>query len=137
MKKEHSAGILVYRKLKENVFLLLDYGKYWDFPKGHLEDAETEEQAARRELLEETGISKISLENDFKEKISYVFKDKQGRLIAKDVVFFLGSVKSPKVKISFEHSGFQWLPFELALRAVTYKNAKGILSKAQDYLQKK
>ena len=132
MKKEHSAGVLVYRK--GNIFLLLDYGKYWDFAKGHLEKDETEMQAALRELKEETGISKISINEGFKEKIFYVFKDKQGHLISKDVVFFLGQVKDSKVKISFEHKGYQWLTYEKAIETVSYKNAKTILRKAHEFL---
>src|SRR2546423_729346 len=48
---ERSAGVLVYRippRKKDPEFLLLDYGRYWDFPKGHIEKGEDELAAALR-----------------------------------------------------------------------------------------
>ena len=57
MKREKSAGAIVFRKEKEPVYLLLHYeAKHWDFPKGHVEKNETDEQTVRREIQEETGI---------------------------------------------------------------------------------
>lgn len=51
---EQSAGGLVVRN--REVLLIRDrYGR-WTFPKGHLEEGETERQAALREVREETGI---------------------------------------------------------------------------------
>jgi len=39
------------------------------------------------------------------------------------------------VKVSFEHIGFKWLPYEEAIEKLTFKNAKDILKKANDYLK--
>lgn len=36
----------------------------WLFPKGHVEEGETDEQAARREILEETGIDQLEYIDD-------------------------------------------------------------------------
>ena len=36
----------------------------WDFPKGHVEDGETDEQAAHREIAEETGIDNTQIIHD-------------------------------------------------------------------------
>lgn len=50
---------------------LLVHGKKsqkWGFPKGHMEEGETEEQTALREFCEETG---IRLEKPFERKIRY------------------------------------------------------------------
>lgn len=51
-------------------YVLLVYGKKsqkWGFPKGHMEFGESEEDTARRELREETGI-------DWTDKFSYRFR---------------------------------------------------------------
>ena len=45
VKAERSAGVIVFRlrgRAKEAQFLLLDYGKYWEYPKGHVEKGEDE-----------------------------------------------------------------------------------------------
>lgn len=36
----------------------------WFFPKGHIEEGETDEQAARREIEEETGLTNLELIDD-------------------------------------------------------------------------
>ncbi|GEM_PF-1435311 len=40
----------------------LDRGDYWFIPKGHMDSGETLEEAARREIFEETGISDLSFQ---------------------------------------------------------------------------
>ena len=47
VRREFSAGFVLFRETPEGIrFLLLDYGKHWDYPKGHLEEGETAWQAA-------------------------------------------------------------------------------------------
>jgi hypothetical protein len=53
------------------------------------------------------------------------------------VVFYLAETKIKEVKISEEHTGFMWLPYEASLKRLTYKNAKEILKKANGYLVSK
>ena len=52
-------------------FLLLDYGRHWDFVKGHVEAGEDDLSAAIRELKEETGISSPSLVPGFRREVTY------------------------------------------------------------------
>ncbi len=63
MNLEHSAGGLVYRQHGREVDICMikdSYGR-WTFPKGHLEVHESLEEAARREIGEETGIDETLL----------------------------------------------------------------------------
>jgi hypothetical protein len=53
----------------------------------------------------------------------------------KTVIFYLAKTKTEKVKLSFEHIGFEWLPYTEAIEKLTYKNAKEILEKANKYLK--
>ena len=60
MTHEKSCGGIVYRKFHGNTeILLIKHVKsgYWSFPKGHVENGETEEETAKREIKEETGLS--------------------------------------------------------------------------------
>ena len=89
LKKELSAGCVVYKKDDPVKYLLLHYeADHWDFPKGHVEANESNEQAALREVKEETGIEDANLIPGFKESISYYYKQ-QSQTIFKEVVFFL------------------------------------------------
>jgi len=149
---EHSAGAIIFRKEPFDVaqgkdgkiyYLLLHYppvihrsGKeYWDLSKGHLEPGETEGKTVRREVEEETGLKDVKFISGFRETIKYFFKW-EGKTIFKTVAFYVLETKTKEVKISGEHIGYKWLPYEEALEQLTYKNAKEILQKANDFLSK-
>ena len=139
---EKSAGAVIFRKEGNKIYyLLLHYPsnakaprEYWDFPKGHIEKGEKIEETVKREVKEETGLKDIKLIEGFKEWIKYFFKFK-GKNIFKIVTFFLAETKTKTVKVSFEHIGFKWLPYEEAIEKLTFKSAKDILKKANDYLK--
>ncbi len=137
MKKEKSAGIIIFlEKSKEILFLLLHYPTgHWDFVKGKTESGETEYETALREAKEETGISDLKFIEGYKEKISYNFQY-EGELIYKEVVFFLAKTETEEIKISHEHLDYSWLNYKNALKKTTYQNAKNVLTKANDLLQK-
>ena len=141
MPVEKSAGAVVFYKNKEVEYLLLHYPgstkkakDYWDFPKGHIEEGESEIETVKREVYEETGLKDIEILPNFKTSIKYFFQ-KEGKKIFKIVVFYLARANTKEVKISFEHIGFVWLPFEKAVEKVTYKNAKEVLKKAHNFLE--
>jgi 8-oxo-dGTP pyrophosphatase MutT (NUDIX family) len=138
MKRETSAGIVVfYEREKKREYLLLHYESgHWDFPKGHLEKGETKIEAAQRELKEETGLQAKPLEG-FEDSFAYFFKNpKTHELINKTVYFFIGRARTKEVTLSFEHTGYEWLPYKEAFEKLTYKNAKELLRHVEKYLQK-
>ncbi|PIR72319.1 MAG: diadenosine tetraphosphate hydrolase [Candidatus Nealsonbacteria bacterium CG10_big_fil_rev_8_21_14_0_10_36_24] len=146
MPKETSAGAIIFRKEDSVIYYLLLHYKsgHWDFPKGHIEEGEKEEDTVKREVAEETGIKNIKIIEGFKERIKYFFREnynskenkEKGRKewIFKTVTFYLAQTQTKEVKISFEHKGFKWLRYEEALKQLTFKNAKEILKKANDRL---
>ena len=149
MPVERSAGAVIFRDEKSGCkYLLLNHfpGKYsrnrkdkaghWDFPKGHIEKGEKTLDTVRREIKEETGISRINIVPVFKETIRYFVGPKGDRRL-KFVAFFLGRTKQKKVTISHEHQGFAWLPFEEAHKLLTYPNSKKILKKAHEFISRK
>ena len=134
MKREKSCGVVVFHKASKEYLLLHYPSGHWDFPKGHVEEGEEEEDTARRETKEETGLD-INIIPGFRKRISYFYRHKD--LIVKDVIFFLAESTTKEVKISFEHKRFKWLPFEDAMKLTTYQNSKNVLEKADEFLKEK
>ena len=151
MPREKSAGAIIYRKEAGiNYYLLLHYvpaeeGKkgQWGFAKGHVEEGETDIEAAKREIFEETGIEDLRLVPGFKEIEKYFFRRvyglkgkarKEAPWVFKAVIFFLAETKTKDIKISDEHIGFIWLPIEEAIKKTTFKNSKKLLKEANDFI---
>lgn len=131
VKAEESVGAVVYHK---GEFLLLEYGKgkHWGFVKGHIEGDETKKDTILRELEEETGITDAEIINGFSESLGYYFK--RDELVSKKVTYFLIVAGSKKVRLSHEHSSYQWLPFNKALNKLSFENTKRVLRKARPFL---
>ena len=129
---ERSAGIVLYREsATKKFFLLLLYPSgHWDFVKGKIEKNEDNRQAAIRETREETGITDVEFVDGFEERIHYTYQF-FGKIVQKEVVFFLGKTKTEDVKLSEEHLDHIWLEFDDALAKTTYQNAKNLLQKSK------
>jgi 8-oxo-dGTP pyrophosphatase MutT (NUDIX family) len=153
MPREKSAGAIIFTKESGKIFyLLLHYpginrkGGHWEFAKGHIEEGENYEQTVKREVAEETGLKDVKIMPGFKEHIKYFFRQykknvvasekskKQTSWIFKLVTFFIAEAGTKDVKLSAEHIGFAWLPFDEAIKKVTYKNSRELLKKANEFI---
>ena len=135
MREQESAGIVLFRNASnKNEFLLLNYPQgHWDFVKGKVEEGETPHEAALRETKEETGISDIEFIDGFEESVEYNFRFKNED-IHKKVTFFLAKTNKKKISLSHEHNDFVWLEYDDALKKTTFRNAKNVLSKTNEFL---
>ena len=135
MREQKSAGIVLFSNTSnKNEFLLLNYPQgHWDFIKGKVEQGETPRETASRETKEETGISDIEFIDGFEESIEYDFRFKNED-IHKKVIFFLAKTNEKKISLSHEHNDFVWLEYDDALKKTTFRNAKNVLSKANEFL---
>ena len=135
MIRETSAGaVLLCNTSGKNEFLLLNYPQgHWDFVKGKMEVGETPHETVKREMGEETGISNFKLIKGFEEYVEYNFRFKNED-IHKTVVFFLAKTNEKKITLSHEHNDFVWLEYDDALKKTTFRNAKNVLSKTNEFL---
>lgn len=147
---EISVGSVVFRLLPDGrrAYLLLHYPSgHFDFAKGHIEKGETEEETLRRETEEETGITDLAVYSK-RVSISYFYTAKgnerarriregRGLWIFKDVHFYPAETKTEAVRLSHEHIGSVWLPYEEALSRVTFENARRVLRETESYLASK
>jgi 8-oxo-dGTP pyrophosphatase MutT (NUDIX family) len=108
---------------------------FWIFPKGHAEVGEAPAEAASRELIEETGITAITLDEANKFEVSYSFVH-EGVRIEKTVIYFLGIVSDIATHISQPHEikEIKWCTFEEAEALLTHKNSKDVLAAAKKML---
>ena len=136
MRNEISCGALVYCIENQDIkFLLLQHSQgHWDFPKGNNEKGETYLETTRREIKEETGICDIVFIDRFEKEISYKYR-RENEKISKKVIYFLAETKARDVVLSSEHTDFVWESYENALKKVTYKNAKEILTQGSSFLK--
>lgn len=105
----------------------------WDFPKGHVEEGESEIETALREIKEETGLDAEILP-DFREEISYVLKNGK----KKTVIFFLGKVRGRNIKISLQEEEvgeYRFLMPDEAEKLITFDENRGVLLKALKFLK--
>ncbi len=135
--REKSCGVILYRNEKGvREYLLLHYPSgHWDYPKGHVEEIDgTEMDTARRELEEETGIKNVEFEPGYREPMYYDFNRGKKEVVRKTVVYFLARSNESSVKLSFEHKNYIWLPYDKALKKLTFENARELMRRGQKHL---
>jgi 8-oxo-dGTP pyrophosphatase MutT (NUDIX family) len=134
VKKEHSAGGVVFRMdAGQPLYLLIrDSYQNWGFPKGHIERGEQPDEAAQREVCEETGLAGLAIRGAI-DTIDWFFRFR-GQLIHKSCQFFL--MESAEATTSPQHNegitACRWIAFEEAESLVSYANAREVLRRAHD-----
>lgn len=133
---EFSAGVIAYNYQRgKRRFLFLKRKDFLDAPKGHIEKGEHAVDAAVRETMEESGLSVLP-DRFFRHEIAY-WHVRNGEKIKKHVTFLLARVPDDaKVKISWEHEGYEWLALDEALEKMSFKNQKQSIIEANAYIDK-
>ena len=102
-----AAGAVVFRRSERGIrILVLRAYKNWDFPKGMVEPGESELDAAKREVTEETGLADLDYPfgDEFKETVPYA-----GNKVAR---YYLAQADAEKVTLSKEHHEYRWVGFD-------------------------
>lgn len=139
MERRFSAGGVIVKKEKgkPKVLLIKDsYGR-WTWPKGHIEKGEKPEEAALREISEETGLKKIKIEKKLG-KQEYFFTLK-GKKIFKTVYIFLIKAQA-REKLAIQTREIEkgrWFLAEDAVKRIEYKGSKEFLKKGIKAFRKK
>jgi len=130
-----SAGGVIFRRVncKFEVALVL-HKNDWRLPKGLVEGNETFEQAASREIREETGLNGELVDKIGEINYSYV----QEKRYFKMVHFYLFRFVEGSVdKHDSEFDTVKWFSTTKALQILTYAKERKILEKAIAMIRKK
>lgn len=121
MKYEKSCGAIVVEDGK--VLLVKHNAGHWDFPKGHVEEGETEFETAIREVKEETNIDiKIEKEN------KYISEYSPKENVMKTVIYFIGEKVGGEDKPQMEEvSDVEWIDVNKAVERITHQRSKEIM----------
>ena len=121
MKQEKSCGAVVIDN--DKVLVVKHNAGHISFPKGHVENEETDRETAIREVKEETGMD-IEVDTNYRYTTSY--RPKEG--VMKEVIFFLGKVIGGELKPQEkEVSEVKFIPFDEAENSLTHEDTKEIL----------
>ena len=136
MEYRKSCGFVVFKKVQDEIFYLIirAWNGEYGFPKGHVENDESEYETAMRELKEETNVEVLVI-NGFREQIEYKFPNM--RNVIKQSVYFIGECISNDIKCQdTEVSEAKFMVYEDALKLLSFEETKSVLQKAHKFIEK-
>ena len=132
---EKSCGALVVRREEDKYFVLMIRHKAKgnrSFPKGHVEQGETEYETALREVMEETS-SRIAIVSDFRSTVQY----SPAPGVMKEVVYFLAFTTNADIRPrEGEIAEVEWIPLEQAEECLAHENDKTVFRAAMERMRR-
>lgn len=130
MHAECSYGIIPFSKQdgEWKVFVILHTrGDHWGFPKGHAEEGESPQEAAGRELEEETRliVEEFLLSVPISEHYTFV---RNGKKIHKTSSYFPARVSGSPALQQEEIQEGRWLTFEKAMKTLTFPEGRALFN---------
>lgn len=138
-RKEVSAGGVVYRRTEDGELEILLAARRtlkgniaWGLAKGHIEEGESPEDAAVREVREETGWEAVIEESLGLTKYFYVWESVR---IRKTVHFFLmRATQGDPADRDDEMEEIRWFPLDRSLKRAAYRGERDVLLRAAEIL---
>ena len=134
MRYEKSCGAVIFRRDEGWNVLLIRHarGHHISFPKGHVEQGETESQTAEREIREETGLS-VRVDRRFRAENRYNIRPDTQKLV---VIFAAITDQAEITPQPEEIAEAFWLPVEEANARLTYERDRRIMRDAYAHILK-
>ena len=125
--REPTAGGIVWRPVAKNspdieILLIQDAKDRWTIPKGHIEEGETAQETARREIGEEAGLNNVQMQG-WLGKIHFRYR-RIDKLVLMTTQIYLVKALGDTDSIKKEEwmNGIKWFSFHDALDAIEYED---------------
>ncbi|HZJ34597.1 MAG TPA: NUDIX domain-containing protein [Candidatus Angelobacter sp.] len=137
--REPTSGGIIFRRDKDrNVEILLvqDGKDRWTIPKGHIEEGETAQETAKREIFEEAGLSDIEILG-WLGKINFRYR-RIDRLVLMTTQIYLVRAIGDTDGIQKEEwmNDIKWFKFNDALDAIEYEDIGKLMLLAMKRIRK-
>lgn len=123
--REPTAGGIVFRRNEQGkveILLIQDAKDRWTIPKGHIEEGETAQETARREIGEEAGLHQVDI-LCWLGKIHFRYR-RVDKLVLMTTQIYLVRAKGDTNDIQKEDwmNGIKWFSFHEALDVIEYED---------------
>lgn len=123
--REPTAGGIVYRRNKKGeveILLIQDAKDRWTIPKGHIEEGETAQETALREIGEEAGIKEAEA-ICWLGKIHFRYRRVSTLVLMTTQIYLVKALgNTDDIKKEEWMNGIKWFPFHDALDAIEYED---------------
>lgn len=132
--REFTAGGVVFRRRDDAVEILMIQDRLgrWSIPKGHVEEGESLEQTAVREVGEETGLTNLRLGEKL-DKLHFFYR-KEGKLIFMTTyVFLMEAMGDSDALVPGDSEGIvdtKWFRDDEALKLIEYRDTERLFQMA-------
>ena len=127
--REFTAGGMVFRRAGAgtvDILMIQDRKGRWTIPKGHVEEGESFEQTAVREVGEETGLTNVKI-RDKLDKIFFFYR-REGNLIYMTThIFLMEALGDTNALVPEDSEGIvdvKWFDKDEALKIIEYKDTE-------------
>lgn len=129
--RETTAGGIIFRKSAKNgeieILLVQDARDRWTIPKGHVEEGETTQETAIREIAEETGLKKIKIMG-WLGKTNFRFRRMDSLVLMITHVYLARSLDYNETPVPEDWmNGIKWFPAKEAIDLIAYEQLSKLM----------